>query len=180
MSGENSLLRGWWGTGIACPDKLWILHHGGPQAQVGQCLSQPDLVGGKPAQSREDSTRLFDYWVPSTLSMILCHKAPALQHWNLPLCNIKCPISTVSMTVKDDKLPLKLLSFTALRKKFLLCYSPYRNTCQKLQQTSLQTLRLKGTIFKNSSRKKKTQNKRKKILSRQGKNWDACMLSRSL
>lgn len=59
------------------------------------------------------------------------------------------------MTVKDDKLLLKLLSFTALGKKILLFYSPYRNTCQKLQQTSLQTLQLKGIIFKNSFRKKK-------------------------
>lgn len=59
------------------------------------------------------------------------------------------------MTVKDDKLLLKLLSFKALGKKNLLFYSPYRNTCQKLQQTSLQTLQLKGIIFKNSFRKKK-------------------------
>lgn len=100
-------------------------------------------------------------------------KHQPLQHWNPPLCNKKCPISTVSMTVKDDKLLLKLLSFTALGKKILLFYSPYRNTCQKLQQTSLQTLQLKGIIFKNSFRKKK-------IFSRQGNDWDACRLSRSL
>ena len=26
MLGENSLLRGWWGSGTGCPEKLWMPH----------------------------------------------------------------------------------------------------------------------------------------------------------
>jgi len=50
---EIFLLRRWCGTGIGCPEKLWLPTPEGDQGQVGWGPGQPDVVGGNPVHSRE-------------------------------------------------------------------------------------------------------------------------------
>ena len=52
MSGGNSSLRGWWGTGTGCPEKVWMLH---PWRCSGPGLvgtGQLGVAGGSPAHGR--------------------------------------------------------------------------------------------------------------------------------